>query len=73
MSKNQFEELDSILEHLHKIRKYYWIAAILFWLGAALTMKYYITQTGTDPSWIPGILMFAGAGLYFVVRIFNDY
>ncbi len=73
MSSTEFEELDIILDCRNRIRKYYWLAAVLFWIGAFLTIQYYIVPTGTEPSLIPGILMLIGASLYFVVRFFNDY
>ena len=72
MAKSEFEELDVALYHLKRVRPYYWIAAILFWSGAGLTMKYYLAQTGTEPSWIPGILMLVGTVIYFVARHLND-
>jgi len=60
-----------MLDHRRRVKKYYWVAAVLFWLGAFMTIQYYIVPTGTVPSWIPGILMVTGAVLYFVVHHLN--
>ena len=71
MKNLDFEVLGHLLQHRKRVQKYYWAAAILFWLGVFGTIQYYIAQTGTEPSWIPGVLMLSGAGLYFVVRHLN--
>jgi len=73
MDKNNFPELNRILVQRSKTQKLYWVSAVLFWSGAVLSLKYYIVPTGTVPSLLPGILMFSGAGLYFVVRYLIKY
>ncbi len=73
MKKNNFQELNRILVRRSKTQKLYWASAVLFWSGAVLSLKYYIAPTGIAPSLFPGILMFSGAGLYFVVRYLIKY
>jgi len=70
IKEDEFPQLRKILAYRKKTRKLYWASAILFWLGAAMALKYYIAQTGAVPSLIPGIFMFAAAGLYFFVYFF---
>ena len=70
MKDNEFPELHKILLYRKKTKKIYWLSAILFWSGVAMALSYYIAQTGTVPSLIPGIFMLSATGLYIFIHFF---
>jgi len=70
MNKPDFPELLRIQEHRSKTHIFYWISAILFWSGVSMAIKYLFVTTGTTPSYIPGLFMLSGAGIYFLVHYY---
>lgn len=68
MDEHGFPALERFFEKRSRTRKYYFISAILFWMGAVFSLGYFISPTGTVPSLVPGILMLSGVALYFFVQ-----